>query len=139
MTSLLGRLFASLETGIRDLAKRQRFRRFQHRISGLNERQWAALETKHSKREQARCGFVSCKGLTKSEPSAAPAPLRLTCNKECKHIHSADPTTFRSSTSGGGRAFWKRCHCIARGRAFGWQRKLFPCLGPGAWKSHRRG
>lgn len=45
MTSLLSRLFAPLETGIRDLDKRQRFRRFQHRIFGLNERQWAALET----------------------------------------------------------------------------------------------
>lgn len=31
--------------GIRDLDKRQRFRRLQHRIFGLNERQWTALET----------------------------------------------------------------------------------------------
>lgn len=45
MASLLGRLFAPLETGIRDQNKRQRFRRLQHKIFGLNEREWEALET----------------------------------------------------------------------------------------------
>lgn len=45
MASLLGRLSGPLEAGIRDLDRRQRFRRLQHRIFGLNTRQWAALET----------------------------------------------------------------------------------------------